>query len=286
MQRAHLRLVADITNVFSQGKSDMEQHAYAEMQKMQSRHWWWRGMRRLYRAALSRYLPPTQSQRLIADIGCGFGGNIGTLKQYGRVVAIDVSAEALTAISLLSAADQPVLRVQAAADALPFRANTFDVVALLAVVEHAGDDTRVLCESQRVTRPGGLQILLTSALMLLWSHHDVANQHQRRYRAAQLDAVQGAGGWRVLRTAYVNAFLFPAVLAVRLLQRLRRSVVREQHAGGEYDMGPQLGVLGRIPESLLALEGWLFAGGWLSMPFGVDLFSVSQPDDRSPQPRV
>jgi SAM-dependent methyltransferase len=257
----------------------MEKHAYAEMQRMQSRHWWWRGMRRLYHAALRRYLPTTNHQRLIADIGCGFGGNIATLAHYGKVVAVDVSTEALAVIPLLPADYQPVLRVQAAADALPFRSDTFDLVALLAVVEHAEDDAQVLRESHRVTKRGGVQLLLTSAFMLLWSHHDVANLHKRRYVAAQLDAVQEQGGWHTLRTAYVNAFLFPAVLLVRLLQRWRRRLsTSHQPAEGKYDMGPELGVLSRIPESLLALEGYLFAQGWLLSPFGVDLLSVSRRD--------
>jgi ubiquinone/menaquinone biosynthesis C-methylase UbiE len=255
----------------------MEEHAYAQMQQMQARHWWWRGMRRLYRTALHKYLSPptairlTKSRRL-ADIGCGFGANLEVLNEHGAVVGVDVSLEALQAIR-----QRPSLGlVQAAADALPFKDGAFDAVALLAVVEHAEDDVAVLRESRRVTRAGGLQILLTSAFMLLWSHHDIANEHKRRYRTVALDQAQQAAGWRVLRSTYVNVALFPAVALVRWWQRRQEPA---EQIPSEYDMGPNLGPFGAIPEAFLALEAAIVVHTGLPLPFGVDLFSIARNEE-------
>lgn len=245
----------------------MQDQAYEAMQTMQDRHWWWRGMRRLYQTALYRFGSPGPACRVI-DVGCGFGANLEVLGQTGAVVGVDVSLEALQSIR-----QRPTLGlVQAQADALPFRAGTFDTVALLAIVEHVDHDERVLSEAYRVARPGGIHILLTSAFMLLWSHHDVANNHRRRYYARQIDDLQRTAGWRVLHTSYVNAFLFPAVAAVRILQR--RTKPKD---ASDYDMGPNLGPLNWVMAALLGLEAWLIARQ-VRLPFGVDVFSVGQRD--------
>jgi len=186
-------------------------------------------------------------------------------------VGVDASHEALSAIPRRAG----LALVQAHADALPFRRDSFGTLALLAVIEHVDQDNKVLQESYRVARKGSIQILLTSAFMLLWSHHDTANEHRRRYLASQLDRLQRAAGWRVLRTGYINAFIFPLVALVRLAQR--RSRPPENAA---YDMGPNPYPFNRVLEYLLRFEGWLLRCGMI-MPFGVDLFSVAVRDDDS-----
>jgi ubiquinone/menaquinone biosynthesis C-methylase UbiE len=244
------------------------------MQAMQTSHWWWRGMRRLYRSALARFWasPDHEFPALcrVIDVGCGFGANIPVLNEFGNVVGVDISLDALRAVST-----RPALGlVQAEADALPFRAEVFHVIALLAVVEHAEHDDRVLTESHRVAHPGAIQILLTSAFMLLWSHHDVANNHFRRYRAKQLDSVQCAAGWHLYTTSYVNAFVFPAVVAVRMIQRFTHN--KASGADSSYDMGPSPQPLNAILEILLTIETWLITRLRLRLPFGVDVFSITR----------
>lgn len=251
----------------------MEPLAYETMHALQEKHWWWRGMRRLYQGTLHHFQPTAKGS--VLDVGCGFGANLPVLKEQvakgDLLVGVDASHEALSAIPRRAG----LMLVQAHADALPFRRDSFDTVALLAVIEHVDRDDRVLQESRRVTRQGGLQILLTSAFMLLWSHHDTANEHRRRYLTSQVDKLQRAAGWRVLRTGYVNAAVFPIVALVRLLQR--RSRPPENAA---YDMGPNPYPFNRVLEGLLHLEGLLLRYGMI-MPFGVDLFSVAVRDHDS-----
>src|SRR5689334_5079270 len=121
----------------------MKRSAYASMRTLQERHWWWRGMARLYQSALQRALAAKGAERNIIDVGCGFGANLCVLNQFGNVVGLDISLDALQSIS-----QRPALGlVQARADALPFRANSFDLVALLAVIEHVDQDSQALAES-------------------------------------------------------------------------------------------------------------------------------------------
>lgn len=231
-------------------------------------------MRHVYRRALAEYWRARAygGSTRVLDVGCGFGANLPVYAEFqpGLLVGVDISREALCAIDARSR----LALVQATADALPFRQGTFDAVGVLAVIEHVERDDRVLAESYRVVKPGGLQLLLTSAFMLLWSHHDSANRHLRRYNARALRRLQSAAGWRVVRMSYINAAIFPLVVAVRLAQRLT-------HPRGEaaYDMGPNPLLIRRLFEWLLKAEAWLTIRLGIALPFGVDLFCVSERHD-------
>jgi ubiquinone/menaquinone biosynthesis C-methylase UbiE len=245
----------------------MQDEAYDGMLALQENHWWWRGMRRLYQMTLRTF---GQRGRVL-EIGCGSGANLTVLqKEAGTTIGVDVSLHALQSIPR----HPDIFLVQAEADALPFRAGAFDTVALLAVVEHVDRDDEVLKEAHRVTKRGGLQLLLTSAFMMLWSHHDVANNHRRRYLLNQMRQLQQGAGWQLLHASYLIAFLFPAVALVRTLQK--RSKPPET---AQYDMGPQLGPLNRVLEWLLGIEAWLVIKKGFRMPFGVDLFCVARRND-------
>lgn len=245
----------------------MQDSAYDAMQQMQSSHWWWRGMFHLYHVALQKFLKPTSQPRRVIDIGCGFGANLPVLNPIGEVVGVDVSLEALRAIP-----ERPRLGlVVATADALPFKAGTFDVVALLAVIEHVEDDQRVVAETYRIAKPGALQILLTSAFMQLWSHHDVANEHKRRYLASQLNQLLQRAGWDVRQTSYVNSVIFPGVALIRWLQRLT-----SQPGHSKYDMGINIELVNKVLVRVLALETWIMVQRGKPLPFGVNLFSVGE----------
>jgi SAM-dependent methyltransferase len=246
----------------------MRPEAYQTMRMLQTRHWWWRGLHHFYRRTLREFTP--QKPQRVLDVGCGFGVNLPLLEQEaargGLLVGMDISREALESIPRRSR----LALVQARADALPFRRESFDTLALLAVLEHVECDAHALRESYRVARHGALQLILTSAFMLLWSPHDVANGHHRRYRASQLEPLQLQAGWRALRTTYVNAVLFPLAVMVRFVQR--RLPLSE---GARYDMGPDIPWLSGILEGMMWLESLPF----VRSPFGVNLFSVTVKHD-------
>ena len=52
-------------------------------------------------------------------------------------------------------------------------------------------------------------MLTVPAYPLLWSSHDVANQHRRRYLPRTLNAAAEAAGWAHLRDTFFNSLLLP-----------------------------------------------------------------------------
>src|SRR5882757_9201943 len=179
-------------------------------------HWWYRGRRRVLRAALDR-LPLAPAARLL-DAGCGSGRTLDELARYGRVSGIDLSAEAVAAARERGHDDVRVARVEE----LPFADATFDVVTCLDVIEHTPDDGATLAELRRVTRPGGLLLVTVPAYQALWSWHDEVNLHFRRYETPSLRAAARSAGWEIVGDTHFNSLLLAPAAAVRLAQRRRR----------------------------------------------------------------
>jgi ubiquinone/menaquinone biosynthesis C-methylase UbiE len=92
------------------------------------------------------------------DIGCGDGRFTRVLAQFcGQVTGVDINARKVAeAQAATDAAGLPVRFQTASAEALPFEAESFDVVVFSNSLHHIGDPDLALGESARVLAPGGL----------------------------------------------------------------------------------------------------------------------------------
>ena len=80
---------------------------------------------------------------------------------------------------------------------LPWDGATFDLITCLDVIEHTPDDRLTLRELRRVCKPGGWLLVTVPAYQALWSLHDEANHHYRRYARGTLRAAALEAGWSV-----------------------------------------------------------------------------------------
>ena len=127
----------------------MQEEAYDALFELQDSHWWYVGARYVYReliqTGLSRQRNGGGSARpaRMLDIGCGTGGNLGMLSEFGPTAGIDISFRALKQIH-----QSPALGlVQASSEALPFATGSFDGAHLYGVIEHLDDDLIALQEA-------------------------------------------------------------------------------------------------------------------------------------------
>ena len=154
---------------------------------------------------------------------------------------------------------------QAAVEDLPFPEETFDVVTCLDVIEHTLDDRAALRELLRVTRPGGLAIVTVPAYQALWSSHDVANLHFRRYETRSLRSAARAAGWEVAADTYFNGLLLAPAAAVRFASR--------GGAPGHSDLEVTPHALNGLLELPMRLESRFLAAG-SRLPAGLSLLAV------------
>ena len=137
------------------------------------------------------------------------------------------------------------------------------------MIEHTPDDRVTLAELRRVTRPGGWLLVTVPAYQALWSAHDDANHHYRRYSRRTLRAAAVQSGWAIARMTSFNTCCWrpPRRCADRAAPRERG----RQRPRQTYTLGPAW--LNGALEAPLALEArWLARGRTLAA--GLSLLAV------------
>ena len=220
-----------------------------ELQAMMAadeRHWWYRGRRRVLRAAIER-LPLAPGARVL-DAGCGSGRMLDELARYGRVCGVDLSSEAMAASR---ARGHEVVR--AAIEAMPFRDGTFDLVTCLDVIEHTPTTAPPCRVAPRhpPRRPAGRHGPRLPGAVVLARRGQPPLPPLRRAGPARRGR---AAGWHVVGDTHFNGLLLAPAAAVRLAQRRRGA-----HARSDLALTPP--ALNRLLELPLRLESHVVAVG-------------------------
>ena len=240
----------------------MDRAVYDRMAEIDGEHWWFSARRKIIDSLIRNKIAPAPGARIL-EVGCGTGSNLAVLQRFGIVDAIepDDGARALAASRSGIAVKGGLLP-----DGVEIEDGTYDLIVLLDVLEHIPDDLGTLRALKPKLRPGGRLLLTVPAMPWLWSAHDVAHHHQRRYTASTLKAVLDNAGFRVRHRSYFNTFLFPLIVAARVVGKVTG---RE---GGDDAMPPA--AINTILERLFAAErGWVSRIGF---PFGVSLGVVAE----------
>lgn len=178
-------------------------------------HWWFKARRDIMLAALRRYVPAHQG-KLLAEIGCGTGGNLKFFRDYYRVVGVDRSPEA---VKYTSENVNCEVFLGDFRDKLAGLWKDIDAVILPDVLEHVDDDAVFLGDIVRSLKPGAVLLVTVPAHGFLWSNHDVVLGHRRRYSGKRLRMLWKGLDVTELVFTPVNSFLFPAIAIYRLLKR-------------------------------------------------------------------
>ena len=238
----------------------MDRAVFDRMAELDQNHWWFTARRRILAAIIARVVRPPRDARIL-EVGAGTGHNLDMLGRFGRVEAseLDDHARAL--------AEQRLGRPLAAA-ALPdlsmFPEAAFDLAALLDVLEHVVDDKGALAAVYSRLKPGGKLLLTVPANPWMWSAHDVAHHHHRRYRKREIAALAREAGFEIELLSPFNSLLFPLVAAARAVGKLRG------HDSAD-DAMPAAPV-NRLLDAVFGAEAGLI--GRVPMPFGVSLVGV------------
>jgi SAM-dependent methyltransferase len=239
-------------NSITQAMLDLDEH-----------HWWYRGRRRVLHAEVAR-LPLPQEGRVL-DAGCGSGRTLPELERYGKVSGIELNPETADVARARGEYDVRVGRLEQ----LPWDDATFDLITCLDVIEHTPDDRVALGELRRVCKPGGYLVATVPAYPALWSEHDVANHHYRRYLRDTLRGAAVGAGWDIQRLTSFNSVMLAPAAAVRLAQRRREP--RPGPHRPNLRIGP--GWLNGVLERPFALEARVLSRGH-TLPVGLSLLAV------------
>lgn len=220
----------------------MDEDEIRKSAALEDRHWWYAGRRALIRRKV-RHIPPGRA----LDVGAGSGGNTAVLRKLGWQVAALEYSPAAAALC----AGRGIPTVRADARRLPFPDEHFDLVMSTDLWEHVEDHRTVAQEALRVLRPGGVLLLAVPSGMDLWSGHDVALGHVRRYERQELVDLVTDAGFRLVDVGSWNVLLRPVV-------RLRR----RRRVTSESEMEQVNPVLNTALRAAVALESALPVEGF------------------------
>jgi SAM-dependent methyltransferase len=185
------------------------------------------------------------------------------LAGYGTVVGVDTFPKAVWYCHRRGFPDCLV----GSLPRLPFPDGTFGLVCALDVVEHIEDDAAAVRELLRICRPGGTLLLTVPAYEWLWSEHDDANLHKRRYtrpRLRQLFADQDAD---VVKITHFNFLLSLPIILVRVIGKLKQRFRPPVHP--KLDLAETPAMLNALLLRLFSSERYLV--NHVNAPFGISI---------------
>jgi SAM-dependent methyltransferase len=238
----------------------MERKVYEQMAQLDSRHWWFTARRRILDGIIERIVRPPKDARIL-ELGAGTGHNLAMLSRFGSVEAseLDPIARELASERL----GKPVVEA-ALPDLSMFLDNSYDLVALLDVLEHVPDDKSSLASIFKLLKPGAALLLTVPINPWMWSAHDAAHHHHRRYRKNEIRGLALDAGYAIDMISPFNSLLFPPIAAVRLAGKLTGK--------DDSDDAMPSAPVNTILDMVFGFERSLI--GRVPMPFGVSLVAV------------
>ncbi len=238
----------------------MDRAVFDRMAELDQHHWWFLARRDILSTLLDRAVGQKKGARIL-EIGCGTGHNFSMLGRFGTVDALEIDDKARDLASTRlgrAVGDAALPALDGVED------GAYDVIALLDVLEHVEGDEAALLGIRKKLKPGGKLLITVPANKWMWSAHDVAHHHHRRYARGELLAVARKAGFRVDYTSHFNTVLFPLIAAARIVGKL---------------MGRDSADDAQPPAAINATLRGLFAAerhiiGRTSLPFGVSLVTI------------
>lgn len=188
----------------------------------------------------------------ILNVGAGTGGDLKILNEFGDNYVIDIDDNALAVIEDGLCVEKKI------ADAcdLPYGDGYFDAAVSFDVFEHIEDDRKAIGEIRRVLKENGALIFTVPAFQSLFSSHDKALQHQRRYNKKEIKRLLSP--FSDLKIFFWNSLMFFPMAAARLAKKKSKPKIEK------INLPPRLNVLFF---KLLSVDNFLIKNS-VCMPLG------------------
>lgn len=183
--------------------------------ELYQKHWWWRARTELIVDILRRYQPPHGWGKIL-DVGCGDALFFERLSQFGEVEGVEPD------VTLVSPGVQRKRIYIAPFDQYFQPGNKYSLILMLDVLEHLTDPVGALRHALTLLTQGGTILTTVPAFPMLWTNHDVLNQHLTRFTKRSFRKLAGRAGLRIETERYLFQWTFPAKLVIRAGERLFR----------------------------------------------------------------
>jgi SAM-dependent methyltransferase len=244
----------------------MNNNEYQKLYNFENFYWWHIGRRHIIQSLLSKI--PLEQNSKILDAGCGTGGNIKILSRFGKVVGIDSSPEAIKFCEKRGFKNVKLGNIENT----DFSDNSFDLIVALDILEHLNNDVGALKEFHRILKKDGYILTSVPAYQFLWSEHDVALHHKRRYSIKGFNYCLSKANFQTVKKTYAIAFTAPVVFIYRIIQKIFPVFNKKS---SNYVILPI--PLNNFFIFLLRTEAFLLK--YINFPFGISIIHIAKKND-------
>jgi SAM-dependent methyltransferase len=239
---------------------------YKYMYDMEKYHWWFVSRRNfaIHLIKSLKILSPT-----ILDVGSGTGGNLLEFSKLGEAFGIDISERAIDFCKKRGLKNV----TRSSAEKMEYSDKTFDVITCLDLLEHVLGPVETLQELRRVLRDNGKIVMMVPAFRIMWSQHDDALCHLRRYEKASLSYDLDEVGLKIERIGYFFFASFFAVAPIRITRRFLPSKLKVR--SDTTTLPPKF--LNEFLKFLFKIE--IKVTDKFRLPFGTTLYAVVSKED-------
>ena len=247
----------------------MHDELIEEMSSVEGNSWWHEGRRKIVCHMIKNLLINKKDPKIL-DVGCGSGGTSIYFREFGTVIGTDFS------ISALRFAYQKGLQnvFRSTLNDLPLQNEIFDTITALDVIEHIQNDSNVLLKLKSLLKPGGFIVITVPAFQFLWSGHDIALSHFRRYNISTLSKTLNKSGFKITRISYFFAFIFPLFVIYRILTKFKTSKKDPKTTNIIF---PE--IINNLFKKIMSLESILLKR--INFPFGISIICIAKRVDTS-----
>jgi SAM-dependent methyltransferase len=244
----------------------MEQTIYLKMNRLEHEHWWFVSRRCIIETVLRSHVKSIGPHSKILDAGCGTGGNLDLLSSLScDVTGLEMDPDAA---EIARSKSGKAVYIGSLPDQIPFADESFDLIVLLDVLEHIEDDIGTLAALTAKLKPGGNLLITVPAFSFLWSGHDEAHHHKRRYKLNELVRKMHHCNLHPKYASYFNTWLFPMIALVRIMQN-RLPFLKKTD-----DLSMPSPLLNKLLTEAMSSEKHILMRG--KLPFGVSIMAIGQ----------
>lgn len=246
----------------------MNRESYEQM-KSESGNWLKVGRAKLLHALIRRHVGMASGLRIL-EVGAGVGQNVPVLQTFGSVDALEVNPVGIASLREIPdigrVIDQPI---PSSID------DRYDIIVALDVLEHLRDDREAASWIASHLVDDGVLVATVPAYQWLFSDHDVALEHFRRYTRPRLLATLPPA-LHVEQVGYFVTLLFPLAAMTRVVSKVLGLFRRKRPVDAVAKQSAAVpGLVDSLFQRILDAEVTVIARG-ASPPFGLSVFLVAR----------